>query len=888
MGKAQNGTIKGTVYGVENVLTNASVAMGNKSLLTNERGEFSFSTEPGVYILVVIHTGYKKIEKEIILEADSICTVDISLIPVEQLDEVVVLGSRSASQRTNLNTAVPVDAFSSKQLLQTGQPALVQMLNYLIPSFTTSRQVSNEPVTLRGLDPDHVLILLNGTRYHNLAWLNQGNNRGPLGRGSVGNDLNAIPFSAIEKIEVLRDGASSQYGSDAIAGVINIRLKESTGKTSLQFHSGQYYKGDGSNFTVGINRGFSLNKKGFLNFSGDFRLQNRTNRGGMHEGTVYYNIPAIASPAQQNTLIAQDNKRIEERKFNRYIPASHVGNPWLASYGVLINGGYPINNHTEIFLTGAINNRNVNSRGAYRFPKSINQVDTALFPDGFQVRIITNTLDISGIVGVRNKTKNNWQMEFSSSFGYNAVTNFAENTNNASLSFLGKNAPTIFYTGKLAYNQLINNIAFSKTFKQLPASIKKLNLGFGAEWRLENYHSFPGEESSWKNYDTINKKLNGGAQGASGISPDDIVNKSRNVEGLYFDIESELNNRILLDLSGRYEYYSDFGGNLAGKLAVRYKLSDKFSLRGSISNGFRAPGLQQRFQSATLTTWARTGGTTVAAIRGIFPENHAIASALHIPSLTAEKSINASAGFTTTFLSHISMTVDVYMIEIKNRIILTGLLDRAINPSLDRILDSYPDLNQVDQIQFFINSINTKTKGADIVLNGKWNNPKTNFGFMLAANFNNTHIFGRIKTGNQLMVDSLDMNSLFTIEERARVEKGQPDSKIILLLTYKRGKTGLCISNTRFGNTASATIYTNPDKVLTENYTSKILTDISINYSFKKAFIITVGANNIFNINPSKLKYTEDRKEGILIYSQEASPFGYNGGYYFIGLDLTW
>lgn len=889
-GYVQTGIIKGKVLVIEGVLQAATVFLGNENQLTDYQGGFVFSVRPGIYTLVITHTGYKKIEQKVEIEEGNTQVVDFTMTPTEHLGEVVVLGSRSNVQRSNLNMAVPVDALSAKQLTQTGQLSLVQMLNFIAPSFTASRQVSNEPATLRGLDPEHVLILLNGTRYHNSAWLNLGNFRGSLGRGSVGNDLNSIPFSAIEKIEILRDGASAQYGSDAIAGAINIRLKELTGKTSIQINAGQYYKGDGENLVIGINRGISLrrrsktpeNENGFLNISGDYRFQGRTNRGGIHEGTVYSSIPGTASQAQRDIIVTEDNRRINSNGFSRLVPASHVGNPKLTSFGFLINGGYPVKNHVKLFWTAAINNRIVNSRSAYVFPKTPNQIDTALFPGGFQPRINTSTIDVSGIAGIKGKTKSDWHWELSTSYGYNSARNHAENTNNASLSHLVIDPPTFFYTGSLAYQQMTNNVSVVKTFDNAPFRLKWLSMAFGAEWRLENHYTSPGEEASWKNYDTIKKIKTGGSQGLLGINTNDVVNENRNVAAIYIDLESELSDQFLLNIAGRYEHYSDYGGNIAGKLAARYKFSEKFSLRGSLSNGFRAPSLQQRFYRSTLAAWDRTATPTVLVTRGIFSENHPVTNALNNPDLTAENTINMSVGFTARIFKPITITVDAYQIQIKNRIILSGIFDRTI-PIIDTLLSSNPTLNGIDQVQFFTNAINTKTQGIDIVVNGKWNiQNNCSFGFTLAANFNKTHVFGDIKTSDKIPPDALNTTTLFNIEERTRLEKGQPGSKIILSMIYKKGKTEVVVSNTRFGSTATATIYTGPQRILTEKYSSKILTNISINYSLKTWMTITLGANNIFNVYPDHLQHYDNKRDGILIYSQEASPFGYNGGYYFV------
>ncbi len=263
---AQNGIIKGKVKDGETVLQGATVSIAQKSNLTNSAGEFSITVKPGTYTLIITHVGYKKLEQPIVVNAGETQRLEFNMVRDYQLGEVVVLGSRSFIQRSNLNTTVPIDVIGSTELKQTHQFSLIQMLNFTAPSFNVSRENLFEPVTLRGLGPDHLLILLNGTRYHNTAYVNNGAIKGTLGLGAVTNDLSSIPFSAIEKIEILRDGASAQYGSDAIAGVMNIALKKTTGKTSINLQLGQQYKGDGESIVFGINHGISLNKKRVLEF----------------------------------------------------------------------------------------------------------------------------------------------------------------------------------------------------------------------------------------------------------------------------------------------------------------------------------------------------------------------------------------------------------------------------------------------------------------------------------------------------------------------------------------------------------------------------------------------------------------------------------------------
>jgi iron complex outermembrane recepter protein len=868
---AQRGIIKGLVKDEETRLQAATVSVANNSTVSNSNGEFSIAINPGTYILFATHVGYKKFEQEINVKANETLTITINMLRAEQLGEVVVLGSRSVIQRSNLYTAIPVDRITSKELVQTGQPSLIQMLNFTVPSLNSSRQSLLDPVTLRGISPDHLLILMNGVRYHNLAAINSGSIRGTLGRGAVGNDLNSIPFSAIEKIEILRDGASAQYGSDAIAGVMNIILKKTTGKTSVHLHLGQQYKGDGENILFGINQGISLNKKGFLNFSGDFRYRNATHRGGEYQGTVYNNNPVL------------DSQKISERGFSRKTPVSNDGSIELSSSGFLMNGGYTVGNQIELFWTGSVNYRHPVSVGAYRFPKNTNQVNLALYPDGFKNTNIIDTWDISVMAGARGKSNREWNWEWNSALGSNQGIFHWKNTNNASQFFtLGANAPTEFYGGKIFFIQQINTLSFAKDLAKKIPGVKTFNLGFGGEYRFEKFQTYQGAEAAWKDYDSTGK-AQGGAQPSPGITPDDVVNESRRVGALYVDLETDITNRFLIDIAGRYENYNDFGSNLAGKLAMRYKFSSAFSIRSSISNGFHAPALQQIYYSATLSGFRKVGAVNVPVRLGTFSNSNDVTKAFGVKPLQPEKAINFGSGFTSTISPHINLTVDAYWIQIKNRLVLSGIFDKSNNADANRILQSRPD---IDQVQFMTNAINTKTRGIDIVLNGNWNIRKTNIGLTLAANFTRTNVFGAIQTTDKLPADSLNTNTLFNREEKEKIEHGQPGTKIIFSANFKKDKIGFLIRNTLFGKTSA--VYSSANSMQDEFFSARILTDLSISYSPKLWLTLIAGANNIFDVYPDPLKNPVNKNQGILIYSNEAMPFGYNGGYFFFNMSFNW
>jgi iron complex outermembrane receptor protein len=874
---SQNGIITGKVkYGSE-ALQAATVSLENKTVLTDNKGEFSLSIKPGNYKLIITYAGYKKIEQVITVLAGSTKNFDFSMEPNEELGEIVVLGSRSLVHRSNLNTPVPVDAFSSAQLAQTGQTNLMQMLNFTAPSFNASMQIVTEPVTLRGLDPDHTLILLNSTRHNNIAYINSGLPRGQLGRGSVGNDLNTIPFSAIEKVEILRDGASAQYGSDAIAGIINIALKESTGKTSVSLHLGQHYKGDGEKFKLGVYHGINLNNKGSLSFSADLHHREPAFRGGEYKGTVYY--PAT----QSDSIIALDNQKIAERGFDRK-EASNAGTSELTSFGFLMNGAYRINNKMKLFWTGALNYQTLTFLIGYVLPRRKGDINELLFPDGFKARLKPITWNVSGIAGAKGVMGRGIHWEYSSAYGMNSIRYNVENTNNASQQYtLGKNAPTTFYTGTLIYHQLNNTIHFTKNISNPGDKLNIINLGWGAELRFEKFRMKAGEEASWKNYVSPLNKM-GGITSPHIVSGYDALNKNRSVMCAYIDLEADLDDRFLLNVATRYEHYSDFGGNLAGKMAIRYKLFNKLSLRGSLSNGFRAPSMQQRYYSAISPGISVTGGVVTATRKGTFNNDHKVTARFGVPSLEAEKSLNLSGGLTSTISRNIYLTIDAYWIQIKNRIVLSGPFERT-NPEVDRLLrdsslNGYP---YIDQVQFFSNAINTRTKGIDIVINGKWKIRKAKLIGTLGANFTKTRLFGEIKTVANLSATAANINSLFDEEQKSDVERGQPRSKIILSLNYQREKIGFILRNTRFGESAYDFSGIRP----LEAFSPKILTDVSISYTPKSWLSITAGANNVFNVYPDRIKNKVNTGEGRFIYSLDVWQFGFMGGYYFAGMNLN-
>ena len=336
-----------------------------------------------------------------------------------------------------------------------------------------------------------------------------------------------------------------------------------------------------------------------------------------------------------------------------------------------------------------------------------------------------------------------------------------------------------------------------------------------------------------------------------------------------------------MNVAGRFENYDDFGSNLSGKLATRYKLLPGFSIRASINNGFHAPALQQIYYSAVFPGFKNVGGINIPVRVETFRNNHDITIAFGVKPLKPEKAINLSSGFAFTLSRQISLTVDAYWIQIKNRIVLSGIFDKTNNPDVQNILQNRTD---IDQVQFMTNAINTKTRGIDMVLNGSWHIRRSIISLTLAANFNRTNVFGPIQTTEKLSVNPQNRNTLFNREEEEKIERGQPRSKTILQLSYKMQNLELLVRNTRFGKTSA--VFSSALDSLDEFFSPKILTDASISYSLKKWLVIIMGANNILDVYPDPLKKFSNKNQGILIYSNEAMPFGYNGGYYYVSMNF--
>ena len=869
---AQSSTLHGYVRDANGLpLAGASVLLDGtkRGAVTDASGHYELKVAAGNYTLIISYVGVITQRKPVTVAAGAVAENNFEMQNSGDLNRIIIVGSRSAATRSSTQTLVPVDVITNRELTLTGQVEPTQMINFVAPSYNSSRQTVADgtdhidPATIRGLGPDQTLILVNGKRRYNTALLNV---NGTIGRGSVGTDLNAIPAAAIERVEVLRDGASSQYGSDAIAGVINVVTKKNPAGTTLYGHWGKTYEGDGEVQQIGLNKGLSLGKNGgYLNLSGDIRHRDPTNRSGDYTGTVYTNNVTL-----DEQLIAQNGF---SRKNNM-----HIGNSEVYNYGALVSMGLPFSKNLQFLLTSGLNYRNGKAAGFYRYPKQTTQVIAELYPDGFLPLIHSEIRDRYMTFGLEGKLGGNWNWDISQAFGGNSFRFDVTNSNNASQYELKESAPTEFYAGKLKFNQYTSNLNISRDFGA-QMDLKSFNLAFGGEYRIDKYAIEEGEEASYLNYAPSSGRV-GGAQVFPGFQPSNAVDAKRDVFGVYVDLETDITDKLLLNGAGRYEHYSDYGSSFAGKFAFRYQLFNRLAVRGAVSNGFRAPSMHQRYFSAISTVFIQTTQGLQPFQQGTFRNGSLVAEAFGIPGLDAETSTNYSLGITSRLAKNrVSITIDGYMIDIKNRIVLSSSFRRFNAPeatAVNNILNQYPDLADVSSVIFFTNAIDTRTKGIDVVVAFSDKVGSGQLGITAAANFNKTEVQGEARVST--ITDPALQARLFARDEKGRIEEAQPRHKVSLNFNYRFGKCMFNVRSTRFAKVATR----DPGgPALDEFFSAKTVTDASFSYKLAKFANITIGANNIGNVYPDKLKNFGNTGEGRFVYSRAATQFGFNGGYYY-------
>jgi iron complex outermembrane receptor protein len=846
-------TIKGIVTDENGQALSYSnvIDMGTSNGVTTDgKGVFEIKVKGFPVTLTAKYVGYQNLNIKV---ANDAAIIVFTMVPNSSLDEVVVTGNRS-KVRSVLMSAVPIDKIYSEDLKSTGQVTFDKMLAYKIPSFNSSNQAISDatahfdPADLRGLGPSRTLVLVNGKRKNQsaLVYIND-----TPGKGEVGTDMKSIPFSAIERVEVLRDGASSQYGSDAIAGVVNIILKKQTNFTEVSLTSGVTSKGDGFNYGADVNTGVKVGNKGFVNFDLSYLSQNKTNRAG--------------SPGQDDLfgVAANDAQWGSWLKSNPSLGMT-IGQPETKMAALVVNAEFPLSDKTTLYAFGDVNVRKGTSFALYRTPYWISDPSNLLHAagtpyNGFQPSFNTDVLDNLATVGLKSNIVG-FNSDFSFTAGSNAVDYTVKNSINPSL---GANSPTEFKTGGYTFSQFVGNADFSRSFNDV-------TFGFGTEFRKEQFEARAGQEESY---------VGGGVQSFPGLQPANALKKGRNNVGVYTTLDYDITENLLVGGSMRFENYSDFGNNFSWKVDSRYKIGKDVAVRASYSTGFRAPALHQIYLSNIQTLVS--GGTV--SNQGTFNNVDPAVIGLGVPKLHAEKSENLSTGITFRSGANLSTSIDFYHIKVKDRVLFSGEVgfdkdDTTINP-VEQVLIS----NDITSMKFFINAVNTVTDGVDLVVNYKnvvLGSGK--LGFSLASNLSKTKIVGQIATPEILKANGYD---IFNRKEQGRILNARPNTKVLLGANYDIDNFSFILNNTYFGK---VTWQHATDITKDQTFKGKVITDLGFSYKFTSTVSANVMVNNLLNVYPDVINTKGDVVTdlgGRFKYPWEVNQFGFSGTIYTAGVN---
>jgi iron complex outermembrane recepter protein len=887
---AQSRTVSGVVKDSEGVpLAGVNIVVKGTAIgtSTDANGSFSLQVPASNTMLVVSFVGFKT--TEVVIPASN--NVEVSLeAQSDLLSEVVISVGSRGSQRTITDTPLPVDVFSAKDLRGTGQMTFDKALQYRVPSFNTVQTPVNDatslldPYEVRNMGPSRTLILINGKRKNSSSLIYT---QTSPGRGESGTDISAIPQDAIKRVEILRDGASAQYGSDAIAGVMNIILKDDAEEGSVTLRTGITSEGDGEMLGISVNDGTKILGQGFLNYTVDFSKVGLANRPGKVSAEGEAGDFGAALVDVQNFLA----KKPDAGNIN--------GSPETTASKFLVNGGVDLSETNKLYFNAAYVYKKVNSFANYRTPYWRTLADYPYLADffgdgtpasyvGYVPTFDGDLDDYNATIGIKS-SKNGWNTDVSFTVGGNKQTYTIRNSHNRNTAglrnpdvFVGdldgdgqvyvgpaydfngdtvidpnegveliqgtykyrEASPVTFRAGGTRFNHMVGNIDISKPISD------KVSLSFGSEFRSETFETIEGDLASYEA---------GGADSFAGNSAENSFISNRYNIGGYVSFGFDLTEDFLIDVTGRYENYSDFGDAFVYKLSSRYKFADdKVTLRGSYSNGFRAPSLHQIYTQKAQYSFVPGQGIQVS---GLVNNVSKEAKLLEIQKLDAEKSTNLTIGIGAKPTENLSITLDYYSIKVEDRIVLSNELD----PS-----NVIPDLVAVS---FFSNAIDTKTSGLDVV--GSYSGIQMGRGTLrvnLAANYQiENKIDGAIRNPtfaentSQEVIDATQEALLFT---------SRPKFKAILGADYTLGKFNFSLNNTVFGPTEFRNAGMNSN--LKIEFLTKVVTDLGITYQWSDRTTLALNINNILNVLP-EWKFVALNQAGRDLLNDETPDPGYFG-----------
>ncbi|GBQ22983.1 TonB-dependent receptor [Gluconacetobacter sacchari DSM 12717] len=774
--------------------------------------------------------------------------------PADGGEAVVVTGNRGV-QRTALHSSTPIDVIRSKELLETGKASVISQLNTLVPSFNSPNRAGGGTSTiiatggLRGLNPDQMLVLVNGKRRHKTSLINAVSS---LYNGSVPTDLDMIPPSEIDHIEVLRDGAAAQYGSDAIAGVINIILKKKANGGSSSFTTGANMdRGDGQQYQWLTNGGIKLGSQGFLNVSIDLKKQLASNRAN----------PIAKSVQLYNKINGQPDPR--EATADRLVTTNYGLMP---QRGVLVgyNSEYDFGPVT-FYTFGSYGLRDSDLNYSYRAPNNVNSLPQ-FFPDGFRPRVVVHEQDYQFAAGLRGRQLG-WNWDLSSSFGEDRARQTADQTLNASL---GPASPLSFYVGTLQSTEWVNTFDVTRGWKILG----NLQTSLGIMHRLETYRVEAGDPASYAagTYRNHGALVAPGANGAPGFTPSDAGFMQRNNMAAYTDLAWDPVKSLTIGLAGRFEHYDDASGNSGiGKATMRYAVTKWLAIRGTLSNGFRAPSLAQQLYASTTGQFRLVNEDLTLLQIKTLPVNSPAARALGATPLHPETSKNMSAGFVLQPFRPLAITLDAYQIEVNNRIALTSTLT---GPAVSRILVANGLASDISA-QYYTNAINTRTRGIDVVATYHHDvGPAGQMQWNLGWNYNQT-VISNIKANPAQLASLGSGYVLFDRLSQGYLTKAIPRTKLSLMNVWTWGPVVLNTRVTRYGGYTILQNSASQDR----RFGPRLIVDMDITWNINRFVNVGFGANNLFNQYPTANGlYNASLGQGQY---PGTSPFGFTGGYYY-------
>lgn len=820
----------------------------------------------------------------------------------QDIEQISIIGSR-VSGRSADELPVPVDILSAEALVNTGQSEVGRMLQAIAPSFNfPSSSISDgtdalRPATLRGLGPDQTLVLINGKRRHQASIIHINTS---VGRGTAGTDMNAIPAAAIKRIEVLRDGAAAQYGSDAIAGVINIVLKDQSEGGSVAVSYGEYSEGDGETTNLDLNKGFALGENGYLNTTINFRDRAETNRAGLHGSCQFSGCTELANG---DLLLGDPREATAPRTTFR------IGDADSQQVGITITTGYDIGDG-ELYGFLTYSSRDNESAAFFRHNNNNGgnaplQDGDATIPAGFLPKINTEIRDISYNFGYQTDFDNGASLDLSYTYGENTIDYVTSDTINSSF------ANNLRYGGSgLSAADIRSTIPRSAFAYGLELTLQTINLDYtqdfdlfslamGAEIRTDEYFVTPGDEYSYRDYDSEQGESlfvddrSAGTQGFGGIGPVSMVDESRDVFSVYVDAESEITDDLIVSAALRYDDYDGFGDSTNAKLAANWSITEDFSLRSAVSTGFRAPSMQQLYFNNISTQFVtdpnNPTGDQIAQQVGTFRNDSVLAQAIGIPELKEEESINYSFGAVFQATENLNFTIDFYAIDIEDRIVISNKLEEGLSPALDAALKA----SGAGAGQFFLNGADTETRGVDMIATWSTELLGGEMDITLAANFTETEVTD-IFTPPNSGLGNIAPEDIFSEQDISIIEEWQPEDRMSLSSLYKNGKWTANLTFNRYGE------YTITDGGR-QTYGAEVLTDLRINYQLNEHLSFNVGGNNLFDVTPDENEIGNSRSgrivdangdvivdsPGVFTYSRRSAPFGFNGAFYYAGAQYS-